>query len=284
MLFRLYDWERNLDFQSVRVKNEALNPTGTFKDRRSEAIIEKARKENIDKLVLISAGNAAYSLVQYAREADIAVSAVVSETLTDTIKQVLRTICADVIEVDLSKKVMTSDDLIALARRSPEERIMDVTNGFHDAYRSIVRELKKNIRDQERPDAILMPFGGGEAMTGVMNGVSEVGWRDSTMVYGIHNRGAERLKTSFFHIDHAKCMVHMPEDPKHIVFEIEETLPQETIQELCVPKCIRAEEAPSYVFNYVMADVDRLKERGHKHIVIINSGSGKVLEEAAKLG
>jgi cysteine synthase len=206
MLFRLYDWERNLDFQSVRVKNEALNPTGTFKDRRSEAIIEKARKENIDKLVLISAGNAAYSLVQYAREADIAVSAVVSETLTDTIKQVLRTICADVIEVDLSKKVMTSDDLIALARRSPEERIMDVTNGFHDAYRSIVRELKKNIRDQERPDAILMPFGGGEAMTGVMNGVSEVGWRDSTMVYGIHNRGAERLKTSF--LPYRSCKMH----------------------------------------------------------------------------
>lgn len=226
--------------------------------------------------MLISAGNAAYSLVQYAKEAGIDVSAVVDRNLTDTIKQVLRKICASVIELDLSEKVLGSDALIELARTSVHEKIMDVTNGFHDAYRTIVRELKATLPKQ--PDAIFMPFGGGEAMTGILNGVTEVGWKEGTHVYGIHNKASERLKTSYFHIDHAKCMSLSPQDPLHAVYEIQSLLPQRF-----VPACIRVEEASSHMFSFVSAEAEKIKARGEKNIVLINSGYGKVLDEAATL-
>jgi threonine synthase len=47
---------------NLLVKDESKNPFGTFKDRRSELIIKKTIEEHVNKLVLITSGNAGYSL------------------------------------------------------------------------------------------------------------------------------------------------------------------------------------------------------------------------------
>ena len=51
---------------SLFVQDESMNPYGTWKDRRSEYIVQKALKEGISKLCLITSGNAGYSLARYA--------------------------------------------------------------------------------------------------------------------------------------------------------------------------------------------------------------------------
>lgn len=281
MMYRFGDLQRALGYESFRVKDESLNPTGTFKDRRSAAIVAHAIEQKADALALISAGNAAYSLSKYAAEAGIPVRSVVSHTLTPGIRSVLRRVCQKVVEVDLDQKPLAGDDLTALVRESPDEHILDVTNGFHGAYESIVVELRRDL--QKPPDAIIMPFGGGEAMLGVMDGVHRVGWGEKTAVYGIRKKSAERLKTSFFHRDHVRCFSHMRGDVRHAVFELVGDYPDDVLHQPLVPAPVRAEEAASYVFQYAITRHEDLVNRGERNIVLINSGYGHVLHEAGRV-
>lgn len=281
MMYRFGHLQRGLGFDSVRVKDESHNPTGTFKDRRSVAIVAHALQHKADALALISAGNAAYSLSKYAAEAGIPVRAVVSNTLSPGIRKVLRRVCQQVVEVDLDEKPLAGDDLTALVRESADERILDVTNGFHAAYESIVTELRRDLC--KPPDAIIMPFGGGEAMLGVMDGVHRVGWGEKTAVYGIRKKSAERLKTSFFHRDHVRCFTHMRGDVRHAVFELVGDYPDDGVQHPLVPAPVRAEEAASFVFQYAITQHEDLVNRGERNIVLINSGYGHALQEAGRV-
>jgi len=273
---RLPDWEELLEFDGVWVKDESRNPTGTFKDRRSEAIIQHAQRAHAQKLVLISMGNAAYSLAKCAEGTGIDVCTVVDRDLTEGIRERLRQICTRVIEVRLQEQLLTSEQLIAMARTSPEEVILDVTNHYQEAYVEIVRELKRDLPLQ--PDSIYMPFGAGEAMMGVLHGVQEVGWEKGTTVYGIHNSASERLATDFRPCDYLGCFQY-GRLPQRLVLGISTRLTQEDMQE-CVPKSVQAEEAAANVFAYVVAARKKLSALSpHKNIVLLNSGCGKILEE-----
>ncbi|MEK6961499.1 MAG: pyridoxal-phosphate dependent enzyme [Nanoarchaeota archaeon] len=46
---------------AILIKDESKNPFGTWKDRRSQIIIKKAKDEKVDTLVLITSGNARLS-------------------------------------------------------------------------------------------------------------------------------------------------------------------------------------------------------------------------------
>lgn len=280
MMYRFGDWERSLGFESLRVKDESHNPTGTFKDRRSAAIVADAVRQKADVLTLISAGNAAYSLSKYAADAGIPVRAVVSQALTPEIRSVLRRVCQAVVEIDLDERPLGPDDLAALVRRSPGEHILDVTNGYHSAYESIVEELRRDLR--KPPDAIVVPFGGGEAMLGVMDGVHRFGWAEKTAVYGVRVASAERLRTSYFHRNHVRCFAQMRGDVRHAVFELTTQHPSDGAQHAFVPKPVRSEEAASYVFQFAVSQAEAMLERGEHNVVLLNSGYGKVLHEAGR--
>lgn len=277
---RVPEWEQALRFDGVWVKDESHNPTGTFKDRRSAFILQHALEEKAQKLVLISAGNAAYSLAKYAEGTGVDVVPVVDRTLSDGIRKMLHTICSRVIEVDLSKKILMPEDLIALARTSPDEKILDVTNGFHEAYMQIVRELKNDLPVQ--PDCIAMPFGGGEAMVGVMLGVQEVGWMNGTEILGISNQSSERLRTSFVYAPYAEYLNNEPDAPLHDVMNVSSDVSSVEVRQNSVPKNIRAEEAPGNVFHIVRVLAKANRACFKQNLVLINSGYGKIVEEAER--
>ena len=281
---RLSEWEKDLNFDGVWVKDESANPTGTFKDRRSEAIVNHAKERSADALVLISAGNAAYSLAQYAHEEGIDVRPVVDKNLTPAIRAVLKDVCDGVQEVDLSDRPLLSDDLIDLVRNNADETILDVTNGYHAAYMQIVRELARDVPCS--PDAIFVPFGGGEAMVGVMLGVNEVGWKVRTEVYGITNQESERLRTAYLYVPYYEYLHNEADAPQHSVFGIRDVLP-EFRDEICnaLPPNIRVEDAPRNVFDFVRLVAEEKRNAfGHmQNIVILNSGYGQVLDEADKV-
>ncbi|MBI4034055.1 MAG: PLP-dependent lyase/thiolase [Candidatus Brennerbacteria bacterium] len=167
-LVRVEEFCRKFNLPNLLVKDESKNPFGTWKDRRSEAVVKKAKKEFVDKLCLITSGNAGFSLAEFANSSHIKVVSFVDINLPSSTKQVLKEVCTKVIETDLSQKIFTPEEIIALARENDKEVIWEVTNGFHEAYESIVKELKKEV-----PDYILCPVGSGEGFVGLFGGLKK---------------------------------------------------------------------------------------------------------------
>ena len=248
-------------FEWVRVKDESKNPTGTFKDRRSAMIVDKAREANVQKLVLISAGNAAYSLSAYAEGSGIEVVPIIDSALPNEVRSTVRGFAPKMIEVDLSERVLTSEDLIAMARQNADERIWEVSNGFHTAYQEIVRELT------EEPDVIVIPCGSGEGMIGVYEGIKERGWQ--TKVRGITSKYMDKLRT--IHTPYREQLDAIGKEG-HTISQYH-ILVEASLVEKAPPE-IRSEPAATLAFGELLQLwMDRIRR-----VIIVNSGRGKLLD------
>lgn len=131
-------------------------------------IVKKAKHEFVDKLCLITSGNAGCSLAKFLNKSHIKIVSVVDVNLPSAIKQTLKDACTKVIETNLSEKILKPEEVIALARENDEEVIWDTTNGFHDAYESIIKEIKN-----KNPDYLICPIGSGEGFVGLFNGIEK---------------------------------------------------------------------------------------------------------------
>lgn len=154
-----------LKLPNLLIKDESKNPFGTFKDRRSALIVDHAKEELIDKLCLITSGNAGYSLAKFASSSDIEVVSIIDRHLKPTIIRRLKR-AGRVIKADLASKILTPEETISLARDSVTEVIWDVTNGYHKAYEAIIREVKDS-----QPEYLVCPVGSGESFVGLNNGI-----------------------------------------------------------------------------------------------------------------
>ncbi len=164
------------------IKDESAQPNGTWKDRRSRMIIEQTRDQAVDTLALITSGNAGYSLARTAHGSGKRVVAIADQDLPEVIDHHLRRVCADVIGVDLSHQIFGSNDIIHLAQQGNLHRqVLDVTNGYHQAYESIIDELQDQLGG-DQPQYIFCPVGSGEAFVGLYHGLKRLGW--STKLVG----------------------------------------------------------------------------------------------------
>lgn len=147
--------------------DESDNEYGTIKDRRNHVIIEEAQRLHVDKLVLITSGNSGYSLAKMAKGTGLKVVCVVSRRLDERIKKLLNEVAYQVIEINLDQKILRPEELITIARETDEEVIWDVTNGYEDAYVSIIKEIARDLK----PDYIVCPIGSGGIFIGLIEGV-----------------------------------------------------------------------------------------------------------------
>ena len=67
-----------IGLESLWIKNETLNPTGSFKDRIAVMVVAKALEAGAKKMVLVSSGNMAASLAAYGAMAGLETVAIVS--------------------------------------------------------------------------------------------------------------------------------------------------------------------------------------------------------------
>lgn len=152
---------KRLGKQNIWVRDESKNTYGTYKDRRSKFIIAKAKQDRIFKLVLITSGNAGYSLAKFAKPAGIQVVCIVDQSLDPQIVKKLKAAGATVVQTDLLKKFLHPRDIIKLAKEN-KEKIKDATKGFSEAYESLLAGVKPY-----QFDYIVCPVGGGEAFIGL---------------------------------------------------------------------------------------------------------------------
>lgn len=159
-------FEASHGLKNVYIKDESVNKTGTIKDRRNERVIQEAARLGVDKLVLITSGSNGYSLATLAKKANIKIVCIVEKEIDSKVFTKLSKVAYHVIPLNLSEKILRTEEIIAFARERDDEVIWDVTNGYEDAYYPIVKEILSEIPS---PDFIVTPLGSGGIFVGVIN-------------------------------------------------------------------------------------------------------------------
>lgn len=169
---------REIGVKSLWIKDEAQNPTGSFKDRGLAVAISRAKEFGIKKVAIPSAGNAGGSLAAYAARAGIEAHVFMPRD----------TPVANQVEVQQYGAVLTLvDGLIndcgrIIAERKAAEGWFDVST-LKEPYRVEGKKtMGYEIAEQlnwSLPDVIIYPTGGGTGLIGMwkaFNELEEMGW------------------------------------------------------------------------------------------------------------
>lgn len=163
---------------NVYVKDEGLNPTGSFKARGLSAAVTMARHYQLRKLAIPSAGNAASALAAYAAAAGIEAHIFMPQDVPLANRIECESYGARVTLV----AGLINDCARIVSERKTQERWFDVST-LKEPYRL---EGKKTMGYEvfeqlgwELPDAIIYPAGGGVGLIGMWKAFDEMqqlGW------------------------------------------------------------------------------------------------------------
>jgi threonine synthase len=180
-LLNLASISDELGLSRLFLKEEALNPTGSFKARGMSAAVSKAKELGIQKIVLPSAGNAGGALAAYAARAHMETLIYMPDSTPDS----------NITESRLmGAQVELVDGLIDVAGKYAEEQSADTVWFNMSTFKEPYRVEGKKILGYEiaeslswfLPDVILYPTGGGTGLVGMWKAFKELvylGWLES---------------------------------------------------------------------------------------------------------
>jgi threonine synthase len=160
------------------VKDEAVNPTASFKARGLSAAVTRARSHGVPGLVVPTAGNAGAALAAYGAAAAMAVRVYAPATTPSPILDTIRAVGADLQLVDghigdagkAANAFAASDGYFNVATlREPYRAEGNKTLGY---------ELAEQL-EWRLPDVVVYPTGGGEGVIGMWKAFAEMvrwGW------------------------------------------------------------------------------------------------------------
>ena len=166
------------EFASVFIKDEGLNPTGSFKARGMSAAVTMARHYGLKKVAAPSAGNAGGALAAYAAAAGIEAHIFMPKDVP----------LANRVECDYyGAQVTLVDGLISdcgrmVAERKDKEGWFDVSTLKEPFRVEGKKTMGYEVAEQlgwKLPDAIIYPTGGGVGMIGMWKAfdeMEELGW------------------------------------------------------------------------------------------------------------
>jgi threonine synthase len=169
---------RSRKYKNLMIKDEGLNPTGSFKARGMSAALTMARHYGINKLAAPSAGNAGGALACYAAAAGLEAYVFMPKDVP----------LANRLEVEASGAHLTLvDGLISdcgrmVAERKDAEGWFDVSTLKEPFRVEGKKTMGYEVAEQlgwRLPDAILYPTGGGVGLIGMWKAFDEMeqlGW------------------------------------------------------------------------------------------------------------
>ncbi|MCC7272096.1 MAG: threonine synthase [Alphaproteobacteria bacterium] len=158
---------------TVLIKDETVNPTGSFKDRAVAAAVSRARAMGLDGIVCASSGNAGASAAAYAARAGLPCIVVVP-ALTPS-EKVTQIAAYGALLLQVEGHYSNSYRVgLEIARR---HRFANVTTTYLnpwgvDALKTVGRELH-DATIGAPPDWVLVPTGAGPLVKGVVQGFRE---------------------------------------------------------------------------------------------------------------
>ena len=179
-LMELPELASQLGVRRLLVKDEGLNPTGSFKARGMSAAVTRARGLGVEGLVVPTAGNAGAALAAYGAAARIPVRVYAPETTPRPLLDTTRALGAD-----LHLVPGHIGDAGKAARAFAAERGWFDVSTLREPYRiegkkTMGMELAEQL-GWRLPDAIIYPTGGGTGLIGMWKVFAEMrdaGWID----------------------------------------------------------------------------------------------------------
>lgn len=156
------------------IKDESLNPTGSFKARGLSAAISRARELGVREVVIPSAGNAAGAMAAYAARAGVKAHVYMPRDVPAPFLLECQTLGAEVVLVD---GLIT--DCGREARRAAEANGWFDVSTLKEPYRLEGKKtMGYELAEQfgwELPDVIIYPTGGGTGLIGMWKAFRELG-------------------------------------------------------------------------------------------------------------
>jgi threonine synthase len=166
------------EFANVYIKDEGLNPTGSFKARGMSAAVTMARHYGLKKVAAPSAGNAGGALAAYAAAAGIEAHIFMPKDVPLANRMECDYYGANVTLVD----GLISDCGRMVAERKDKEGWFDVSTLKEPFRVEGKKTMGYEVAEQlgwKLPDAIIYPTGGGVGMIGMWKAFDEMeqlGW------------------------------------------------------------------------------------------------------------
>lgn len=163
-------------YGGLYIKNEALNPTGSHKDRMSSFIISMAVLKGYQGVVAASSGNAGLSLASYASYANIPCVIIATYNLNEELATYIKSTGAELVFTK------TSLERWKLTEKYVEDGFLSATNYIDppvgsqpvgvQAYKLVARECYHQLGYS--PNAMVVPTSRGDLIWGVYEGFSEL--------------------------------------------------------------------------------------------------------------
>jgi threonine synthase len=164
------------------VKDESLNPTGSFKARGLSAAVSKAKELGVNKVIIPSAGNAGGALAAYAASAGMEARIYMPKDTPIANVVESRIMGAQVILVE----GLIDDAARIVGEKAREEDWFDVST-FKEPYRAEGKKIMGyELAEQfgwKLPDVIVYPAGGGTGLIGMWKAFAEMkamGWLENS--------------------------------------------------------------------------------------------------------
>ena len=180
-LFHARRLGERLGMSRLYLKDESLNPTGSFKARGMTAAVSMARELGAERLAVPSAGNASGALAAYAAKAGLEAHIYMPRDASRVSIVECMQYGADVVLVD----GFINDCGRIIGEKKEREGWFEVST-LKEPYRvegkkTMAYELAEQM-DWTLPDVLLYPTGGGTGLIGMWKAfgeMEELGWIDS---------------------------------------------------------------------------------------------------------
>lgn len=166
------------------IKDEAQNPTASFKARGMSAAVTRAKAQGVPGLVVPTAGNAGAALAAYGAAAELPVRVYAPRTTPRPILDTIEAMGADLIRIDGH-----IGDAGKLALAHAAESGFFAISTLREPYRvEGMKTMGYEMAEQlgwRVPDVVVYPTGGGEGTVGIWKALEELaagGWIPSDRV------------------------------------------------------------------------------------------------------
>ena len=200
-IFKAKRLGKEMGQNNLYIKDEGLNPTGSFKARGLGAAVSKANELGLTRLTMPSAGNAAGAMTAYAAKAGMEAYVFMPKDAPDANQKEV---------VITGGNLNLIDGLITDAGRLSQQKadelgLFDVST-LREPYRVEGKKtMGYEIAEQmgwKLPDAILYPTGGGTGIVGMWKAfqeMEEMGWIDSKRpkMYAVQSENCAPIVRAF---------------------------------------------------------------------------------------
>lgn len=177
-MVRLNKLEKTFGFDHLTLKDEGINPTGSFKCRGISMALSKAKELGVKKCVIPTAGNAGVAMSAYAAAAGLEAIVIMPSNTPQAFKDACLFHGADLIFTD-----GLIDQCGELAAEIGQQTGAFNFSTLKEPYRlegkkTIGYEIAEQF-DWELPDVIIYPTGGGTGLIGIWKAfheMEELGW------------------------------------------------------------------------------------------------------------